>query len=639
MASNDALTRNTHTTITVDGQAQPFRFTNLNLAERLADVGQFSFSWHTDTDDGSLSAAIKFKDDNLSKEVNIKFADENGAEKYSFKGVITQVDSAPSDDAHLVFRVAGSGAFVKMSGVHECRSFYHKTLSDVLGALPANGEQTSFQPVYTEDLYYTVQYNQTDFDFIRSLAARYGEWLYYSKDKLVFGAKPSGSAVTVLAGRDIENIQVHAHAIKGTDASTGFDIFTGKPMTASGAVPAPSSSPLLAAAGKGAGNLYTNNTTGTHFPGAATQSLLTLSNKLQQQSATAGSVYISASSRLSELSVGSVISVTDAQDSGGKQFIIIDIGHTVSGYESYSNYFTAIPADVEAPPYTNPWLYPTAGAQPALVKENEDKDGHDRIRVHFPWMAESEMTPWIQVLTPYAGKNKGMRFIPEKEEEVMIDFIDNNAERPVMVGAVFTDQNQSAVDVKNNSIKSFGTASGRHFAIDDDNGIMRMYDNFNEKTPKNGIMMKQKDSDNMTLIESQAGTDDYSVIALKNKESLNLGVLSGGSIVVEIKMEAESKKITIHSTGSIELNADQSITLNSATINIKGSQEVNIEGTSGGVNIKGMKIAAKADTNVEVEAGAELKMKGAMGSISADAMMEVKSSGITSIGGSLVKIN
>lgn len=636
-----ASTAITQTVITIDGISQPITFTDLNLDERVLDTNLFSFAWTPDGNDGSLSSIVKFKDDNLSKAVTIKFNDGNGNENHVFKGVITQINSRPGSDLHVNFHISGNGMFCKINGKIECNSFYKQTLMDIINAVGSVSGASLIvnAPKDSGPQQYIVQYNQTSFDFIKMLAIRYGEWMFYDGDTLVFGGKPSSNPIKLKSGQDINNINIHAHAAKANDNAFGFDVFKGEVITGSTETAAPGSSPLLAAGGKAGGNVFTNNGTGTYYPGAATKEMLDAQNKLQQQATTASTVFISATSHNSKLTVGSVISITDQQDTSGKQFIIVEMHHAANNNHGYNNHFTAIPAEVEVPHYTNPWLFARATTQAALVVENEDKDGHDRIKVRFPWMKKTETTPWIQVLTPHAGSNKGFRWIPEKDEEVMIDFIENNAERPIMIGSIHTEKNKSGNDHTGNNMKVIGTKSGRRLEINDSDGTMRLYDNYSSKTPKNGMLFKRKDDVISMLIESQKDDQNYSVISFNNQDALNMGVVNGGELVVEIKMEKDGKKITIHSKGSIELNADDSISLNAATININASDSLKMAGTKSGVKIDGKKLEANATTDINIAATANLDLKGTMKATLEGAQAEVKGSAMVSVSAAIVKIN
>ena len=48
-----------------------------------------------------------------------------------------------------------------------------------------------------------------------------------------------------------------------------------------------------------------------------------------------------------------------------------------------------------------------------------------------------EMTPWIRVLSPHAGPNQGIQFIPEIGDQVLVDFEGGDAESPYVVGSLY----------------------------------------------------------------------------------------------------------------------------------------------------------------------------------------------------------
>ncbi|KAF1018711.1 MAG: Actin cross-linking toxin VgrG1 [Acinetobacter bereziniae] len=56
---------------------------------------------------------------------------------------------------------------------------------------------------------------------------------------------------------------------------------------------------------------------------------------------------------------------------------------------------------------------------------------------------------WVDVLTPWAGEGYGARFLPRKDEIVVIDFFDGNIDRPFVTGRIHEAQrNPTKFDVK-----------------------------------------------------------------------------------------------------------------------------------------------------------------------------------------------
>ena len=622
MPGNNGDFQLTHTNISITGINTPVHFTNLNIRQNLADVCSGSFSWRQEGN-VTLQDQISFYERVMAKQVDISIQDE-----FQFSGIITSVYLHNEDEEASEYLIHFEGLFMKFNQYRECNSWIKKTFGQIIKEL----NQSNNPPIValTQDsdaLFYTVQYNQTHFEFLRMMATRLGKWMYYDGKELSFET-PSGQAVELTKDRDIQNLSIFSNINYTHEQITGFDTYTGAAIQ--NRQQAAAASGLIAAASQGGQQAYGSNQTGMHVPYAANETVLRTINGLQHQSVQAGSVTLQANTHNSALNIGKKIKVMELNGSSGGDFIITQITHSCPGADSYANFIHFIPADAAVPPYTNALVYPACEAQPALVVDNVDEDGHDRIKVRFPWQRSTESTPWLSIVTPYAGKDKGMRFIPEKNEEVMVDFISHNAERPYVIGTMFTGGNKSGHDVNNNCIKSLGSRSGRRFEINDCAGTLKVYDNYNSSTPKNGLLMKRKDDDIKILLESQKGEEDYSVIALNNETFLNLGLVNGGALVAEIRLEKDGKKITIKSDGAIDLSSG-SISMNADTISIKANKELKMEGTQQGTSVKGQKINFDGTTDVSI--------KGVNVTVEASANLELKGGPMASLTAALVKIN
>ncbi|MEZ5028352.1 MAG: phage baseplate assembly protein V [Ferruginibacter sp.] len=317
---------------------------------------------------------------------------------------------------------------------------------------------------------------------------------------------------------------------------------------------------------------------------------------------------------------GKIKLIDEAGNSNG-EYIITEIHHSVSNTDNYKNQFVAIPAEVEVPPYTNPFIVPLCDSQMAKVVENEDADGLDRVKVHFPWQQSGENTPWLNVITPHGGKDRGIRFLPEIDDEVMVSFLDKNAERPYVIGGMFTENNKSGNAHEGNHVKVIGTKTGRRIEINENDGTMGFMDNYKNKEEKNIIEFKKKDDPEMK-IQSLKGNDDGSMISFTNSESLKIELKDGGSLVAEIKFEKNGKKLTIHAADTIEIKADQTLKLNAQKIEVNGTQEVKLEGMQVGIDGK-----------------SELKAKGLTATFEGSAKADFKGGAMASLTGGIVKIN
>jgi len=98
-----------------------------------------------------------------------------------------------------------------------------------------------------------------------------------------------------------------------------------------------------------------------------------------------------------------------------------------------------------APPLTTP-KPKVNGVESATVVgpagEEIHTDEFGRVRVHFHWDRESRMNEnsscWIPVSQPWGGAGYGGSNLPRIGQEVIVDFLSGDPDRPVVVGRVYT---------------------------------------------------------------------------------------------------------------------------------------------------------------------------------------------------------
>ena len=77
-----------------------------------------------------------------------------------------------------------------------------------------------------------------------------------------------------------------------------------------------------------------------------------------------------------------------------------------------------------------------------LEDENRKiKDGQsqaEKIKEHIDKDVIDMASPWIRVVTPMATPGGGTFFRPQKGDEVLINFDNDNVERPYVVGSLFS---------------------------------------------------------------------------------------------------------------------------------------------------------------------------------------------------------
>ncbi|MDI3382280.1 type VI secretion system Vgr family protein [Xenophilus aerolatus] len=90
---------------------------------------------------------------------------------------------------------------------------------------------------------------------------------------------------------------------------------------------------------------------------------------------------------------------------------------------------------------------PMPGPQSAIVVGPQGDELHvdefGRIKVHFHWdrydQSNEKSTCWVRVSQPWAGKGWGGYFMPRIGQEVIVDFLNGDPDRPIVIGRMYND--------------------------------------------------------------------------------------------------------------------------------------------------------------------------------------------------------
>ena len=114
------------------------------------------------------------------------------------------------------------------------------------------------------------------------------------------------------------------------------------------------------------------------------------------------------------------------------------------GFQGYRNSFVATPWDVFFRPALGPEKPRMLGYQPAVVTGPKDTEIHcdeyGRVKVQLAWDRDGELNEhsscWLRVATNWAHDLYGSVLIPRVGMEVLVGFIDADADKPLVVGCL-----------------------------------------------------------------------------------------------------------------------------------------------------------------------------------------------------------
>ena len=270
-------------------------------------------------------------------------------------------------------------------------------------------------------------------------------------------------------------------------------------------------------------------------------------------------------------------------------------------------------------------------------------DQYGRIKVQFPWDREGKSDEnsscWIRVAQLWAGQSWGGMFIPRIGQEVVIEFLEGNPDRPIVTGCVYNDSQTVPYALPDNktrsTIKSNSSTGGDGFnelRFEDKKGSEEVFfhaqKDYNKEVLNNETVTITKDTTttvkegNRSVTVSQ-GNNTFTVSEGKNtvtiKADNSLTVQQGNNAVTvstgndSLTVSSGNHSITV-TAGSSTISAGQSITLK------VGSNSITIDNT--GVSISATKFSVTASAEAQVQAGGTMSLQsGASMSIEGGAPM------------------
>ena len=531
---------------------------------------------------------------------------ENGKNNVIFDGEICSVGLEFSEymPSGQLFAVAqGYDRSHRLHRGRNTKTFIQSSVSDaakkvIQGAgLRASVDSTSG----VQD--YIIQSNQTDWEFLWQLAHQVGYELYVKESTVNF-KKPQenrGATIDLEWGIDLSQFRTRSSLAFQESAVTvrGWDIKTKKAIVGK------------ASTGKGGPKTQDTRSGIQQAKDAFKESSVLVLDKPVQTQAEAEKM---AQSLIDSLT-GTFIQAEGVTDHGmsnivpGVKVKISGIGkrsgdyyitattHRYTGHEGYTTSFVVggrrsntMTENFEGGS-KHTGLAHVEGVVVGLVSNIKDPDGYSRIKLKFPWLDDKLESDWVRIAFPGAGSDRGLHWLPEVNDEVLVAFEHGDIHRPYVLGGLW---------------------------------------NGKDKPPDGG---------NKSAV---GGDGKVKLRTLKSREGLNLEINDeSGKKSISIGDKQGSNKITIKSDGK--------------EIEILSNGDINIKGTSGKVTVEARELELKASTNLkmsagqklEISAGTDLLMKGGMNaSVEAGLKMEVKGlqtsiqgKAMTEVKGPLVKIN
>ena len=573
--------------------------------------------------------------------INVQQADDS---KRHFNGFVSEFACSGVDGDMTRYELQVVPKLWTLTRYADCRIFHNKDVTQIVKQILGD-RGIDFQANLTgtyKPLEYTVQYRETDFNFISRLMEQFGIFYFFQhgdgKHTMILGDSSSAHQPCpgqssfgynlAEGGRLDAGDVVNAWSL-GQELRSGKHSMTDYNFTTSTSNLLATESTIYTVGGNDGMEIF-------DYPGLhGTQSDGTALAKLRMQEEEAVHKVAHGASVCRAFTTGYKFTLKDhpAADMNA-DYVLTEIQHVASvagtyrdeggtGKDNYTNHFACISAGF---PFRPERLTPkpfVQGPQTAkVVGKSADQDSSDdqgaggdgeeiwvdkwgRVLVLFPWDRKSATSCWMRVSQDWAGQGWGMINIPRVGQEVIVSFLEGDPDRPIVTGRVYNDvqtvpyplpDNGTRTTFRTSSSTGGGTAKYNELRFEDKSGSEQVF------------LRGQYDFDTNILHDSRE--------SIGNNRSL---------IITTDQMESVGGDQHSEVTG----NSNQKVGQN---LSIQVGQNLYEKSGTNFAHEAGQVIHLKAGMTVVIEAGTELTLK------VGGNFIDINPSGV-SIVGTMVMIN
>lgn len=438
----------------------------------------------------------------LGKAVTIEVRPRSGHSRL-FHGIVRRFTAGPAAHAgHRAYFAEVVPALWLLTRDSTCRFFQARTtpaiIAEVLRAHGIDFDTAGLRGAYrTRE--YCVQYRESDFDFISRLMEEDGIFYYFrhgpGQHTMVLADQRTGTvpcaeqAVPYSTGQHSFNViseWLPAHEFRtGRWAQRDWDF-------RNAAILAANTSTVLSSAAFRQHEFY--DYPGLYDVKADGDGLTRLR---MEEEETGFAECRGASTCISFLPGGTfTLSEHDFASENDKGCLLTWVRHEArdeshfsgGGGIAYGNRFCCVPDTAAYRPPRRTRKPVVHGLQTAIVTgpagEEIYCDEHGRIQVLFHWDRDARSSCWIRVAQMLSGPAWGGQFIPRVGMEVVVDFLEGDPDRPLVVGCVYNGRNRPPYALpanatqsgfKSRSSKGGGEANFNELRFEDKKGAEEVY--------------------------------------------------------------------------------------------------------------------------------------------------------------------
>lgn len=362
-------------------------------------------------------------------------------------GEITAISVEPGASGRHELVLTGFDLTHRLARVPKSRSFQRVTDADIAAriageyGLDADVDATGG----THD--YVLQAGETDYAFLRRRAARIGFDVWVSEKTFHFKKAPKSTATPpkLTYGQNLAKFATRFSAAERSDEveirgwdQLGKQAITGRSDRGEPGTDAPAAAEMSAAARRAFGRVKRNAgqlpvTDQAEADALAGSLLLRASGEeVVLRGEATGDPLIGAGAKVHIEGIGSRMT---------GDYRVTQVEHTYGASRPYLTRFVCGGkepgglADLTGGRHAEKdgW----SGLVVGIVTNNDDPEKLGRVRVKFPTLSQDDESAWARLATPGGGKQRGLQWIPEVDDEVLVGFELDDTTRPVVLGGLW----------------------------------------------------------------------------------------------------------------------------------------------------------------------------------------------------------
>jgi phage protein D len=193
-----------------------------------------------------------------------------------------------------------------------------------------------------------------------------------------------------------------------------------------------------------------------------------------------------------------------------------------------------------------------------VVTSLDDPDEMGRVTVKFPWLDPALSSQWARVVGIGAGADRGMYWLPEVNDEVLVAFEQGDISRPIVLGGLWNGEDAPPIDkstaVSNGTVvqRVLVTRTGHKITLSDENpAFVRI------ETAGGHILVLHDDDGKIEIT-----TSGNSILSLDDNGN-KITLKGGGDLEIEAGLNA-----SIKAGGNLEIEASGNLTIKGAVIQL-----------------------------------------------------------------------